>query len=82
MFVYDDVFGCFLWFHLLVSPFWLCVYLGFLNFMYPSGVVRMYVKSFRSSSSALFWSVVDSTIHSPFSVLSRCRYLWVVFRHL
>ena len=57
-------------------------YLGFLNSIVPSGVVSWYVKSFSRSSSALFLSVVPSTIHSPFSVLSRCRYLCVVFRFL
>ena len=54
------------------------VYFGFLNFMYPSGVVRMYVKSCLRSSSALFWSVVDSTIHSLSSSPDRCMYIWVV----
>lgn len=53
-------------------------YFVFLNFMCPSGVVRMYVKSCLSSSSALFWSVVLSTIHSPLWSASRCKYFCVV----
>lgn len=40
------------------------------------------MKSCLSSSSALFWSVVDSTIHSPVVPASRCRYFCVVLRFL
>ena len=53
-------------------------YLGFLNSIVPSGVVSWYVKLARSSSCARFLSVVPSTIHSPLSRLSRCRYFCVV----
>ena len=41
------------------------VLFGFLNSIVPSGVVSWYVKSVFRSSSALFLSVVPSTIHSP-----------------
>lgn len=50
--------------------------------MCPSGVVRMYVKSCLSSSSARFWSVVLSTIHSPLWSARRCRYFCVVSSRL
>lgn len=56
--------------------------MGFLNSIVPSGVVSWYVKSFSKSSSALFLSVVPSTIHSPLVPASRCRYFCVVFRCL
>ena len=53
-------------------------YLGFLNSIVPSGVVSWYVKSLSRSSSALFLSVVPSTIHSPVFPASRCKYFCVV----
>ena len=46
--------------------------------MGPSGVVSSYLKSASRSSCARFLSVVPSTVHSPLSKLSRCRYFWVV----
>ena len=52
--------------------------MAFLKSIVPSGVVSWYVKSAVSSSCARFLSVVPSTIHSPLSRLSRCRYFWVV----
>jgi hypothetical protein len=58
------------------------VYFGFLNSIVPSGVVSWYVKSFSRSSSALFLSVVPSTIHSPVVPASRCRYFCVVSSRL
>jgi hypothetical protein len=52
------------------------------NSIVPSGVVSWYVKSASKSCSALFLSVVPSTVHSPVCCDSKCKYLWVVFRFL